>query len=44
LCFTFRDDFDSCRFLSVLVIGCHPNFEPIEFKLAHIKRKLMLIN
>ena len=29
---------------SILVIGCHPNFEPIEFKLAYVKRKLMLIN
>ena len=33
--------------ISILVdscLGCHPNFEPIEFKLAHVKRKLMLIN
>ena len=29
---------------SVLVIGCHPNFESIEFKVAYVKRKLMLIN
>ena len=38
LCFGFGDDLDSCRFFPVLVIGCHPNFEPIEFKLAHVKR------
>ena len=37
--------FDCCRFfLFLVIIGCHPNFEPITFKLAHIKRKLMLIN
>ena len=44
LCFAVRDDFDSCRLFSLLVIGFHPNFEPIEFKFAHVKRKLMLIN
>ena len=42
--FAFRDDFDSCRFFSILVNGCHPNVEPIELKLVHVKRKLMLIN
>ena len=44
LCFAYRDDSDSCRFFSAFVNCCHPNFEPIEFKLAHVKRKLMLIN
>ena len=34
----------SFRFLSLVVKFCHPNFEPIEFKLAHVKRKLIMIN
>ena len=47
-CLNFKIFFQLCisllEMISILVNGCHPNFEPIEFKLAHVKRKLMLIN
>ena len=47
-CLNFRKFLQLCisllEMISILVIGCHPNFEPIQFKLAHVKRKLILIN
>ena len=30
--------------MSTLVIGCRPNFEPIEFKLENVKGKLIFFN
>ena len=44
---SFNFLFSLLEMISILfdfVIGFHPNFEPIEFKLAHVKRKFMLIN
>ena len=38
-CLNFKKFVELCisllEMISILVIGCHPNFEPIEFKLGH---------